>query len=148
MIELTKAVPGHAAIVPYLRQADVAEIWASTGLSPAFAVSYSIAHSKDAWAVLLDGKPQAVFGVGNFGVNSGVPWLVATDEIEKHPVRFYRMSKPMIAILRHKYEHLVNWVDARNKLSLRWLKWAGFTIDDPEPWGIYGLMFHRVWWKR
>ena len=88
------ARPCHAAIVPYLRQADVEEIWASSGLSPGFSVAYSIAHSKDAWAILLDEKPVALFGVGEVpSSGGGIPWLVATDEIEKHTVKFYRVSK-------------------------------------------------------
>jgi hypothetical protein len=148
MIEMVKAAPRHAAIVPYLRQADVEEIWASAGLSPAFAVAYSIAHSKDSWAVLLNGKPVAVFGVGEISAALGVPWLVATDEIERHPVRFYRTSKAVIVRMKERYAHLVNWVDARNTLSIRWLKWSGFTVEEPEPWGTYGMMFHKFWWKK
>ena len=148
---MVRADPRHAAIIPYLRQADAREIWAAAGLSPGFAVAYSIAYSRDAWAVLLDGKPAVVFGVGvmaDAGNILGIPWLVATDEIERHPVRFYRTSKKVIALMKRRYARLMNWVDARNTLSVRWLKWAGFTIEEPAPWGAQGLMFHRFWWRR
>jgi hypothetical protein len=151
MIEIVKAEPRHAAIVPYLRQADVDEIWSFTGISPASAISYSLAFSEYARAILLDGKPVVLFGVTGVPAShgkTGVPWLVATEEIEKHPVRFYRMSKAVIATMRQKYDCLMNWVDIRNTLSIRWLKWAGFTVEEPEPWGVYGKMFHCFWWRR
>jgi hypothetical protein len=150
MIQIVKAEPRHASIVGYLRAADVDEIWASTGLSPAFSVAYSISHSPYARAVLVDRNPEVVFGVGEAVTphgKIGVPWLVATDEIERHPVRFYRTSKTLMAGIREKYSCLVNWVDARNTLSIRWLKWLGFTIGEPEPWGVSGMPFHRFWWR-
>jgi hypothetical protein len=152
MIEITRAQPRHAVIVPYLRQADAEEIRAATGLSPAFAVAYSIAHSKHAQAVLLDDKPVALFGVGESagpgGHLIGIPWLVATDEIERHPVRFFRTSKKIIAGIREKYDCLMNWVDTRNSLSIRWLEWAGFSLGEPQPWGFRGSMFRCFWWRR
>jgi hypothetical protein len=148
MIEMTRAEPVHAAIVPYLRRADVEEIWAATGLSPAFAVAYSIAHSRDAWAILLNGKPAGVFGAGAAGKDIGVPWLVATEEIERHPVRFYRVSRAVIEKMRQRYAYLTNWVDARNTLSIRWLEWAGFTVEPPRPYGAAGLGFCRFWWRK
>jgi hypothetical protein len=144
-IEIVPAEPRHAAIVPYLRRANVEEIWAECALSPAFAVSYSIAYSRVAWAAELDGKPIAVFGVGTGENGAGIPWLVATNEIERHPVLFYRMSKRLFSSVRDGYTYLENWVDARNVLSLRWLKWLGFTIEKEEPRGPLGLMFHRAW---
>ena len=153
MIEIVKAEPKHAAIVPYLRRADAEEIWAFTGLSPAFAVAWSIAHSKNAWTALLDGKPAVVFGVGESAPGTGsatlgIPWLVATDDVERYPVKFYRESKSLMAKIKEGYDCLTNWVDARNVLSIRWLRWLGFAIEEPEPWGAYGLMFCRFWWKR
>jgi hypothetical protein len=27
-------------------------------------------------------------------------------------------------------------------MSVRWLAWMGFTIDEPEPIGVNGEMFH------
>ena len=151
MIEIVPAGARHAAIAPYLRRADVEEIWASSGVNPTFAVAYSIAHSKYRRAVLLNRKPVVLFGVGELpgsSETSGVPWLVATDEIEKHPVTFYRRSKSIISEMKHNYEYLTNWVDARNTLSLRWLKWSGFDIEDPAPFGSFGLMFHKFTWRR
>ena len=139
--------PRHAAIVPWLRRADVEELRAASGISPDIAVAYSIAVSRPGWAVELDGKPAAIFGAAPGPDGTGIPWLVATDETERHPVCFYRMSRSIIAGMRRCYDYLENWVDARNTLSLRWLAWAGFTVEDAEPRGVLGLPFHRFWWK-
>lgn len=132
--------PGHARITPYLRKIDIDEIAAMTGLSPAVAVSYSIAHSEKGYAVEIDGRLIALFGVSN-----GIIWLVATDEINNYPVRFYRMSRKIFHNLRRGYNYLENYVDARNKLSLRWLKWLGFTIEPPQK--INNGIFHHVYFK-
>jgi len=151
--EVVKLEPRHAAIVPYIRRADVEEIWAGVGIPPALAVGFSVATSDPGWAVELHGEPVAVFGVRRVpdttGQNRrvGVPWLVATDVIERYPVHFYRVSKDIIADMRSRYDYLENWVDARNALSVRWLRWAGFTVGEPEPWGVAGLVFRRFWWE-
>jgi hypothetical protein len=42
-----------------------------------------------------------------------------------------------------QHSFLENWVDARNVTSIKWLKWCGFDFDDPAPFGVEQLMFHR-----
>ncbi|MDR1378537.1 MAG: hypothetical protein LBJ36_05745 [Synergistaceae bacterium] len=144
-IEIVRLRPEHARITPYLRSADTQEIVEGSGISPSLAVAFSIAHSSPGYAALLDGELVVVFGASPAGAPGvGVVWLLATQEIERHPVRFYRESKRMFGNVAEKYETLINWVDQRNTLSLRWLKWLGFEIGEPEPWGVMGLPFCRV----
>lgn len=138
--------PRHAAIVPYLRRADVDEIWASCGLRPEIAVAYSVAMSNPGWAVELAGRPVAVFGAQTVSGGVGVPWLVGTGDIEEHPIHFYRISKKLVAEMKERFNYMENWTDARNVLSIRWLEWSGFTVEPSEPWGAAGLQFHRFWW--
>lgn len=125
-LQILPLKPEHAAITPYLRLQDLDEIHAGTDLSPELAVSYSIAHSERGFAAFIDGKICAVFGV-----NNGVIWLVGTDEITKHPVTFYRVSKKIFPQLSHGYPVLHNYVHVTNTLSLRWLRWMGFCVDEP-----------------
>ena len=146
-IRIVPLEPKHASIVPHLRRADVEEIRAMTGLEPQIAVAYSIAHAAPGWAVEKDGRPEAVFGVGPVTEELGRPWLVGTDEVAKHPVLFYRISRRIVDAMKARYEKLENWVDARNTLSIRWLKWAGFYIEEPEKMGAEGRLFHRFWWE-
>jgi hypothetical protein len=144
-VEIVRLKPEHARITPFLREADAREIRDGSGLSPAVAVAFSIVHSSPGYAALMDGEPVAVFGASpSMTPGVGVAWLLATPEIERHPVRFYRESKRIFEKVTRKYETLVNWVDCRNKLSLRWLGWLGFEIGEPEPWGVAGLPFCEV----
>ena len=132
--------PEHSAIAAHLRQADIDEINALNGLSPALAVAYSIAYSERGAAVSIDGVLSAVFGVAH-----GVIWLVATDEISKHPVAFFRVSRRIFNDICNGYSKLENWVDARHSLSLRWLKWLGFNIS--TPFTVGNSLCHHVCWE-
>jgi len=42
-----------------------------------------------------------------------------------------------------KFSLLYNYVDARNVKSIKWLRWLGFQLDEPAPYGVRGLPFHR-----
>lgn len=140
-IQIVRLEPKHAVIAPYLRLADIEEHNAMSDISIDVALSYSIAHSEKGFAVELDGRLTAIFGV-----NSGVIWLVGTDEITRHPITFYRLSKKIFERLSDGYERLFNFVDERNTLSVRWLKWLGFTIEPAQR--INNGIFHFVHWER
>ena len=152
-LEIVPLESRHGDIIPRLRKADKDEIRAMEGISPDLAVAYSIACADPGWAAELDGRTEAVFGVGpvhylgpkNWGM--GRPWLVGSDEIEKHPVAFYRLSKKIIVEMKTRYAVLENWVDARNKLSIRWLEWAGFHIEPAANIGYENRPFHRFGMK-
>jgi hypothetical protein len=99
-------------------------------------------------AATLEAHRKLSFGASPAGAPGvGVVWLLATQEIERHPVRFYRESKRMFGNVTEKYETLINWVDQHNTLSLRWLQWLGFEIEEPEPWGVLQLPFCRVCYR-
>lgn len=93
------------------------------------------------WAALVDGQVEAIFGVG---INND-PWFLATDVLDKHKVKFLRESQYYIGIMKDKYDWLINWIDPDNKLTARWLKWSGFTIDEPDP--LRGG-FRRFHWRK
>jgi hypothetical protein len=37
--------------------------------------------------------------------------------------------------MHEHYLHLMNWVDARNLESIKWLDWCGFDIEEAKPYG-------------
>lgn len=94
------------------------------------------------YAILYDGIVEAVCGVGR----NNDPWLAGTDEIARHPATFFRVSRNIINEMKSRYDWLCNWVDDDNKLSIRWLDWAGFHIDEPREVG--GGLFRRFYWER
>ena len=138
-LTFVRLVSGHAKIAPYLRQADVDELKALSGVSPEIGVAYSIASSQKGYAAYYDGTLTAIFGISN-----GLIWLVGTDAITKHPITFFRTSKQIFHELTKGHNYLHNYVDARNKLHLRWLKWIGFTIEEAQILGVENRLFHKV----
>jgi hypothetical protein len=125
-----------------MRQADRDEVFAASKKTPREALEYSLAKSTEAWTVLIDGRPEIMFGVGDINILAGVgaPWLLGTDAVEEHAKVFLRGSITWRNQLLSRYSTLRNFVDARNTASLRWLKWLGFRVLDPVEMG--GNQFH------
>lgn len=121
-------------IAPYLRSADKAELEAATGLdSPLSSLIYGVAFGK-AWAMKEDfGElelPFALFGVMPLTKTTGIPWMVATDDIVKHKRFFVKTSREYIPQMLALYpDGLTNFIDARNKVHIDYIKHFGFEID-------------------
>jgi hypothetical protein len=128
-------------IAKRMRQADVDEIWAAAAVlpRPAIALSLDAADITGTW--LIDGVPAAIGGV-----RDGVVWLLTTDLVDKHQRRFLMEAKRQFEDVKPMYDRLYNWVDARNTRSIRWLKWMGFTLDAPRPYGVFRKPFIRFSW--
>ena len=141
-LRFEKLKPEHAKITPYLRLADKQEMQALTGLNPDICVAYSIAFTQKGYAAYYDNKLAAVFGLSD-----NLIWLLGTDEITKHPVTFFKVSKKIFKELTKGREYLYNYVDARNKLHLRWLAWLGFTIEEAQIMGAEQRPFHKVYYN-
>lgn len=96
-------------------------------------------------ACLINGELACVFGVaplrGLLG-KQAAPWMLGTPLIDKHPSVLISESRKYVARMLSQYPHLFNCVDARNKRSIRWLKWLGFTIHPAAPYGVAQLPFH------
>lgn len=133
---------------PRLREADRHEIRASTGLEPSRSLALAFDLSDIAYTGTADDEPGCMFGVMCLEPFSraGVPWLLGTELVERHALGFLRGSKEIVAAMRQEYTSLENHVDARNTLSIAWLRWLGFAIHDPAPFGPFGVPFHRFTW--
>lgn len=127
-----------------MREADRQEVWAAGHQTPEQAVHLSLAASRQAWVGLADERVVFIVGVGSGTILclTGVPWLLATNKMEQHARRFLRESREMVAVMREDYALLRNYVDVRNRVAIRWLRWLGFEILPPEPFGIDSLPFH------
>lgn len=133
-IQIIPAQPAHIrTIARRMRQADRDEVFASSGRSPYFALSYSLRKSSHAWTGLIDGRPEVMFGIGDLNILAGVgaPWLLGTNELEANARDFLRMSRDFKDQLLRRYSILRNFVDVRNTASIRWLEWLGFSLLDP-----------------
>lgn len=108
-------------------------MFAASGRSPASALIFSLRKSSHAWVALIDGVPEVMFGVGEINVLAGIgaPWLLGTDAVERNYMAFLRLSVGFRDQLLERYPTMRNFVDVRNRASIRWLRWLGFTLSDP-----------------
>ena len=131
-------------MVPRMRPADIAECEASGHPNLLWTVKMSITMSSHCWTATVDGEVACIFGVGAVSLlgGQGCPWLLGTDHIDRNARVFIRRSVPYIHKMLEAYPHLLNFVDARNVRSIRWLRQVGFTVHDPVPHGPFHLPFH------
>ena len=96
-------------------------------------------------AVLPDGEPIALLGVAPISLVSaeGSPWMLGTERVFEQPRAALELGRRMTTGWMSRYRLLQNWVDARNDMSLRWLRRIGFTIHPSQPHGALHLPFHR-----
>lgn len=128
-----------------LRQRDRDEVEASVGSDIVGAIRAAMDASGDlCWAV-DDSQGHLAWIIGCAAVCPGLgsPWLLGTDLATAMPGVLTKLTKGHIAEMLTVYPQLVNFVDARNADSVRWLARLGFTIHDPVPYGVAGLPFHR-----
>lgn len=133
-IRIVPAIYEHIApIAIHMRQADRDEVAAASGVSPFEALEFSFKKSTLVRTALVDGAPSVMFGVGDINILAGVgaPWLLGTEAVEENYVAFLRGSVEWRDQLLRRYSVLRNFVDVRNRASIRWLRWLGFTLSDP-----------------
>ena len=129
----------------YIRPSDRQEVKATVSYPIKKAVRACVAFSSYSRAALADGQLGLLWGVGPVSLlaGTGSPWMLATPLIEEYPVMFLKACKKELEVIKSHYPILENHIDVRSEASIEWLKWLGFTIEDPAPWGWQGLPFHR-----
>lgn len=124
----------------HMRQADLDEIEAmGTGTD---ALHLSVALSTHGFAVMdREGVPCAMFGAAPHPLPGvGVVWMLGTDGIRREAYSIAKATRRYFDTLNDPYPVLWNYIDARNTVSLRWLRWGGFKLlSDTE---IGGHKFH------
>ena len=127
-----------------LRQADVDELYASSGSLPGEALAHAVDHSEHLRVVLGDdGTPFAVYGKVPHPDEPDVaaPWMVATDDVAKYRVWMFRGFAPHINACQGNH-NFWNYVDARNTLHMQWLRFHDFQFVHLHPHhGHLGLPF-------
>jgi hypothetical protein len=131
-----------------LREEDKVELTHALGLSPEQSLLYSYTASDNSYTAWLGDEIILMFGVGGIPGQYGSPWMLASDLLMSVKMTFIKQCRPYVEALADSYGYLENYVWAGNTGHIRWLKWLGFHICEPEPYGINGEPFHRFFMKR
>ena len=132
-------------IADNMRQADVDEVTAASGATPLQAITSGVEISAFSSVAVINGDIVAIMGVVKNSAlsDNGVPWLLGTEDIVKHYREFLGASPSVLNAMMNICPNLMNHVHAKNKISVRWLKWLGFKIEEAGPFGINGELFHK-----
>ncbi len=118
-------------VAKHMRQADKDECLAG-GLDPYLALVIGLNNSHLCITLVTpDGEPVAMLGVRDSKYKGvGMVWMLGTDAIEKHSIKFLRGSKPVLDLLFEQtgYQALYNFSHSANTVHHKWLKWLGFTF--------------------
>lgn len=143
-LQRTEATLAHAKeLGPRLRQADRDEVQAASGMPAEDVLILAVAHAKQAHAWHLDGRLVAISGISGSLIDQavGVVWMLASDDVESVPKLLLKGQRQYVRDLLQGHDMLMNFVDNRNIKAQRWLRWLGFQLGDPEPFGAAGLLF-------
>lgn len=137
---LPPSTPAVEWVAQHLREADLAEMALIHGLpadDPAVRLALlraSVAASRagECWAAhdAATGEPVAVFGVAptSWIDNEAAPWLLGTDALPRYGRDLVAMGRDAVSDWSQRWR-LVNRVDARNAVAVRWLRRVGFDVD-------------------
>lgn len=132
-------------VANHLRPDDALEVWLSHHVAGPEAVLTSWAESSLCAAIETeDGEPAGMTGVvGDRIWMLGTPELTATKERRLHLCTKGRgWVKHCIAEVGTP---LGNYVYAKNRMAIRWLKFLGFEVGVPQPYGPSAALFRPFW---
>jgi hypothetical protein len=136
-------------IASNLRQGDLDEIAAMSQLAPHDALRTSVDISTHGYVVISqECGPIAIFGAAPHPLPGvGIVWMLGTDGIRKEAFSIAKATRRYFTELNEAYPILWNYIDDRNDVSLRWLRWGGFkllgaTEFQGHPFHIFARTLH------
>lgn len=144
-VEFRGARPDDVEIAGRLRADDLAELRAARGPNVRRTVAEALMFSKGSgWACEIDGELAAIFGFAPYSLTSdtAAPWLLGTDALTRIPRVLVAQGRCYCREALGRFPVLRNFVDARNVVSIRWLRRIGFDILPAVPFGVEQLPFH------
>ena len=118
-------------LAPKLRKEDLQEIKANANIKGINALIQGL-HLSEVPISIFNDKEEIVCMLGCCPTNIhsvATVWLLASEGLGKNlTYRFLKHSIGVTDIFQKRYQVLFNFVDARNTLHIKWLKWCGFTI--------------------
>jgi len=141
MITIEPATMEHARTIR-LRDGDAMEI-AALGVTKEAGLGFSLARSIWANAYLADGEVAAISGLALTSMIGGdaTLWLITGEPVNRYKKEFLRLTRQRLAEVRREWPVLIDYVHAPYTEALRWL---GFAIEPPRPFGPLGAPFCRA----
>jgi len=127
-----------------LRAMDLKEISSASGRFPRAALRSGLRTSTICRVGLADGVVICIYGVrpqSSLSCEASV-WMLGTDDLQKHAMKFGRECGIQVKEMLKDFKVILNYCHAENKLTIRWLKWLGFKINKPKPYGRKQELFH------
>lgn len=118
------------------------QAYRATGIPAKDAVLNAWENSKRRWVIFKNSQPVGLLGVEDAGEGLGIPWMVGTPEMAKIKLFLCRNSAKYVEEMKKGFTKLANYVSVENKLSIGWVRWCGFTLHPPIPYGPFGYLFH------
>lgn len=117
-----------------MRQSDRDEMEAM-GHTDALEVVRRSVQCSDAnfsWAAYSGDKLLFIAGCSRFkdAPGVGVPWLLGTDELKHFTKTLTQVCKIEIKNMLNRYAVLMNVIDVRNVMTIRWLQSLGFEFKE------------------
>lgn len=102
------------------------------GRTPKQSLRSGLMVSSKAWTALVDGLPEAMFGVVVDSVldGHGTPWFLGSDEVYRHARELLLWGPGLVARMHDSSPRLSNIVSAENGAAIRLLRRWGFTIEE------------------
>lgn len=138
------------SIAADMRQEDANEVWASNHHTPLESLTKGWDLSDFATIAMCDNEPLVMIGLVKRDIltGSGVIWMLGTNKSLNYRKEFLRQTQPIIDEMLNICPRLCNLVHSKNLSSIKWLKWLGFTIEEPIKHGSDNELFHRFYLER
>ena len=134
-------------IAANMREQDKQEIHYTSGAQPLEALARAYVDSRACYTVHVDGRPAMMVGTVPVSLleQRGSIWMLGTPDF--HRVRFgkheFVLMWQVLSDLISPYRLVENYVYDGNKRSLKMLRFLGFEIGEPEPYGLHRKLFRH-----
>jgi len=131
-----------------MRDIDKYECWVVSHCTGDQALENGFKNSLVCKTGVINNEPVAMFGITDMlQKDVGLVWLLGTNRVPQAKELFITTAKDTVNGLLEYRPVLFNYVYARNWVAIKWLKFLGFTMKSPSPYGLDKKpfrMFHKV----
>jgi|TARA_R100000789_G_C3019127_1_gene153149 hypothetical protein len=116
-------------LAKHLRKPDFDEVVTVTKEAPLKPIVRGFRAATYCKSVLNNGNMIMMYGVcPTLYHKVGSPFLLGTDRFLEVKLPFARQCKSRVEEMQKQYPILWNFIDSRNTVHLRWIKWCGFKL--------------------